>query len=91
MGNASGLKAWQVVENAEHAIAIELLAASQAVEFLAPLEPGAGARATHDAVRALSERVRDDRPLGGDIEAVASAVRDGSLVAAVESAVGPLE
>jgi histidine ammonia-lyase len=91
MGNASGLKAWQVVENAEHAIAIELLAASQAVEFLAPLEPGAGARATHDAVRALSERVRDDRPLGGDIEAVASAVRDGSLVAAVESAVGALE
>jgi histidine ammonia-lyase len=91
MGNASGLKAWQVVENAEHAIAIELLAASQAVEFLAPLEPGVGARATHDAVRALSERLRDDRPLGGDIEAVASAVRDGSLVAAVEYAVGALE
>ena len=53
MGNASGLKAWQVVANSEHALAIELLAASQAVEFLAPLEPGRGARATHD-VRPLA-------------------------------------
>ncbi len=91
MGNASGLKAWQVLANAEHAVAIELLAAAQAVEFLAPLEPGHGGRATHAFVRSLSPRLRDDRPLGPDIEAVAGAIRDGSLVAAVEAAVGELE
>ncbi len=91
MGNASGLKAWQVVANSERAVAIELLAGAQAVEFLAPLEPGAGVRATHDAVRSLSPRLRDDRPLGADIEAVAVAIRDGSLLAAVEAEVGELE
>jgi histidine ammonia-lyase len=91
MGNAAGLKAWQVVANSERALAIELLAAAQAIEFLAPLEPGDGARAAHDLVRSLSPRLRDDRPLGPDIEAVADAIRDGSLVAAVESAVGELE
>jgi histidine ammonia-lyase len=91
MGNAAGLKAWQVVANAERAVAIELMAAAQAVEFLAPLEPGAGAHATHAAVRSLSKRLRDDRPLGGDIEIVAAAVRNGSLVEAVESTVGELE
>jgi histidine ammonia-lyase len=91
MGNASGLKAWQVLANAEHALAIELLAGAQAVEFLAPLGPGRGARATHAFVRSLSPRLRDDRPLGPDIEAVADAVRDGSLVAAVEDEVGELE
>ena len=79
MGNASGLKAWQVVANSERALAIELLAAAQAIEFLAPLEPGRGARAAHDLVRSLSPRLRDDRPLGPDIEAVADAIRDGSL------------
>src|SRR5437016_7210096 len=47
MGNAAGLKAWQVIANAERALAIELLAGTQAVEFLAPLEPGAGVRAAH--------------------------------------------
>ncbi|HUZ81369.1 MAG TPA: histidine ammonia-lyase [Gaiellaceae bacterium] len=91
MGNASGLKAWQVVANSERALAIELLAASQAVEFLAPLEPGRGGRATHAFVRSLSPRLRDDRSLGLDIEAVADAIRDGSLLAAIESEVGELE
>jgi histidine ammonia-lyase len=90
MGNASGLKAWLVVANAERAVAIELLAAAQGVEFLAPLEPGRGARATHRFVRTLSPRLRDDRPLGPDIEAVAAAIRDGSIVAVVEAEVGEL-
>jgi histidine ammonia-lyase len=91
MGNASGLKATQVVANSERALAIELLAAAQAVEFLAPLEPGRGARAVHEQVRSLSPRLRDDRPLGPDIEAVAASVRDGSLIAAVEVEIGALE
>src|SRR5213080_2078260 len=90
MGNASGLKAWQVLANAEHAVAIELLAATQGVEFLAPLEPGEGVRATRAFIRSLSPRLGDDRPLAPDIEAVAGAVRDGSLVAAVESEIGEL-
>ena len=77
MGNAAGLKALQVVANAERALAIELLAGTQAIEFLAPLEPGPGVRATHDAVRELSERLRDDRSLADDIERVAAAVRAG--------------
>jgi len=91
MGNASGLKAWQVVANSERALAIELLAGAQAVEFLAPLEPGRGARATHEFVRTLSPRLKDDRPLGPDIEAVAESIRDGSLLSAVEAEVGDLE
>jgi histidine ammonia-lyase len=90
MGNAAGLKAWQVLANAERVLAIELLAGAQAVEFLAPLEPGIGGRAARDAVRAISPRLVDDRPLAGDIEAVAAAIRDGTLVAAVEAEAGEL-
>src|SRR5437764_993598 len=91
MGNASGLRAWQVLANVERALAIELLAGAQAVEFLAPLQPGAGVAAARAHVRGISERLRDDRPLGPDIEAVADAVRDGSLVSAVEDRSGELE
>jgi histidine ammonia-lyase len=90
MGNAAGLKALQVVANAERALAIELLAGAQGIEFLAPLEPGPGVRATHDAVRKLSERLRDDRSLAGDIERVADAIRDGSILAAAEAEIGEL-
>jgi histidine ammonia-lyase len=90
MGNAAGLKAWQVVGNAERAVAIELLAGSQAVEFLAPLAPGHGSEAARRFVRTLSARVVEDRPLSGDIEGVAGAIRDGSLLAAIEAEVGVL-
>src|ERR671934_1286947 len=88
MGNASGLKAWQVLANVERVLAIELLAGAQGVEFLAPLQPGVGVRAAREFVRTLSPRLRDDRPLAGDIEAVATAIRDGSLVEAVEAEAG---
>jgi histidine ammonia-lyase len=91
MGNAAGLKAWQVLANSESAMAIELLAGAQAVEFHAPLEPGAGGRAARAAVRELSPRLRDDRPLAGDIEAMAGGIRDGSFLAAVETETGELE
>jgi histidine ammonia-lyase len=90
MGNASGLKAWQVLANAERVLAIELLAGAQAVEFLAPLQPGIGVRAAREFVRSLSPRLRDDRPLAGDIEAVAMAIGEGSLVGAVEAEAGEL-
>jgi histidine ammonia-lyase len=90
MGNAAALTCWQVLANSEHALAIELLAAAQGVEFLAPLEPGAGTRAAHDAVRALSPALVEDRPLASDIERVADAVRSGELVRAVEGEIGEL-
>ncbi len=90
MGNASGLKALQVLANAERSLAIELLAGAQAVEFLAPLEPGRGVAAARAFVRTLSERLREDRSLSSDIERVAEAVRDGRLLAAVEAEIGVL-
>jgi histidine ammonia-lyase len=90
MGNASGLKAWQVLANAERVLAIELLAGAQGVEFLAPLEPGPGVAAARELVRTHSPRLVEDRSLSREIERVATSIRDGSLVAAVEEQVGEL-
>ena len=84
MGNAAGLKALRVLDNAERTLAIELLAGTQAVEFLAPLQPGDGARGVHDFVRSLSSRLVEDRSLSWDIEQVATAIRSGEVTAAVE-------
>ncbi|HWQ02808.1 MAG TPA: histidine ammonia-lyase [Gaiellaceae bacterium] len=91
MGNAAGLKAWQVLANVEWTLAIELLAGAQGVEFLAPLEPGRGVAAAHRFVRSLSPRLMEDRQLGGEIDAVAATIRDGSLVAAVEDELESLQ
>jgi histidine ammonia-lyase len=90
MGNAAGLKALRVLDNAERALAIELLAATQAVEFLAPLRPGRGAAAAHAFVRTLSPRLTEDRSLSADIERVAHAIRTGAVVMEVEAETGAL-
>jgi histidine ammonia-lyase len=90
MGNAAGLKALRVLDNAERALAIELLAGTQGVEFLAPLRPGRGAAAAHDFVRTLSARLTEDRSLSADIERVAEAIRAGAVVAEVERESGAL-
>jgi histidine ammonia-lyase len=90
MGNAAGLQALQVLANAERALAIELLAGAQAIEFLAPLKPGEGVCAVHDVVRSLSPRLEADRSLSSDIERVAAAIRSGEVVAAAESRIGAL-
>ena len=90
MGNAAGLKALRVLDNVERALAIELLAGTQAIEFLAPLQPGAGVRAVHDVVRSLSPRLTEDRSLSTDIELVADAIRSGRIVDAAEAEIGAL-
>jgi histidine ammonia-lyase len=90
MGNASALKALVVLGNVERALAIELLAGAQAIEFLAPLEGGTGVRAARSFVRTLSPSVEEDRPLAEDIERVADAIRSGELVEAVEREAGEL-
>jgi len=90
MGNASGLKVWQVLANSERALAIELLAGAQAVEFLAPLSPGRGSEAARRFVRSLSPRVEEDRSLSADIETLAESIRSGALQAAVEADAGEL-
>ena len=90
MGATAAVHAWQVCANVERVLAVELLCGAQGIDFLAPLKPGPGITALHAALREHSPHLGDDRSLAGDIEAVAGAVRDGSLVAAVEGALGPL-
>src|ERR1051326_5781350 len=89
-GTPPAPEGWQALANSEWTLSIELLAGAQAVEFLAPLEPGHGSAAARAFVRSLSPRLEDDRPLGGDIDTVAAAIRNGDLVAAVEAEGGEL-
>lgn len=86
MGTHACRKLRQVLANAQYVLAVELLAAAQALDFRAPLTAGVGAAAAHRHVRTLVPHLEDDRYLKPDVEAVAQAVRDGSLLAAVAQA-----
>ena len=79
MGVGGALKLRQIVRNVEHVLAIELLAASQAIDLLAPLKPGKGGRVAHRLVRSVSPVLKEDRPLAQDIEAVARLIAAGKF------------
>ncbi len=88
MGNHAGLKLLPVLENAERVLAIELLCATQGVDFLAPRRPGAGTRALHAAVRERVPYLKEDRILNDEIELITSLVTDPAFIAEVEQAAG---
>jgi histidine ammonia-lyase len=91
MGMTAARQAREVVANAETVVALEALGAAQALDLRAPLEPGPATRAVHRAIRAAVPFFDADREFGPDIADALSLVRQGELVAAAETATGPLD
>ena len=87
MGTWAARKAWDVVENAERVIAIELLAAAQAFDLRKPLKPGVGTAVAYERIREHVQFMAEDRTLHPDIERATLLVRSGELVEAVRERV----
>ena len=79
MGMTSALKFRSIVELAENQFAIELLAGAEALEHRRPLKAGVGVERAFAAVRKLAAPLTQDRPLSGDIEKIAEAIRVGEF------------
>ena len=90
MGATAALKSRQILGLAQQVLGIELVLAAQALDLRRPLEPGRGTRAALAAVRDRVARLEEDRPVHADLAAGRELVRDGSVVAAVEAALGAL-
>jgi histidine ammonia-lyase len=90
MGMTSARHARGVVDNVELVVALEALAAAQALDLRAPLHAGPATRAVHDAIRERVPFVEHDREFGADIESAVSLVRHGRLLDAASSVVGTL-
>jgi histidine ammonia-lyase len=79
MGMTAALKLRTIVENAEHVLAIELLAAAEGLEFRHPLKAGVGVEEAYARVRKISAAVNADRSMSSDIALVAVAIREGAF------------
>jgi len=83
MGMAAALKLQPVIANVRNILAIELLCACQALDFLAPLRSGKLAEQARQAVRKVSPHIAKDRPLHADIARVNGLIADGVLAAVI--------
>ena len=91
MGLTTALKTRQIIDHACGVLGIELLNAAQAFEFRKPLRPGKGCQAAYDCIRGHVAPLVEDRPLYNDINTMTRLVKDGTILAAVESAIGALD
>ncbi len=69
----------RLIENTTYILAIEYLAACQAMEFLRPLRSSAPIERAHALLRRSCPAMNHDRYLAPDIEHAAVLVRDGSV------------
>ncbi|MFZ0792373.1 MAG: histidine ammonia-lyase [Candidatus Korobacteraceae bacterium] len=83
MGMTSANKLLRVLTNTRNVLAIEALAAVQALHFRAPLETSKRAQAAQAAIRAVSPPITEDRVLTGDFAKVAAIIAKGELAAAL--------
>jgi len=88
MGSIAALRLPRQLRNVRGVIAAELLAAAQALEFHAPLEPAAATRAALQAVRRHVPRTTSDRSHAADLERLSSPGVLHEIVAAVEGVLG---
>ncbi|MEY3775328.1 MAG: hypothetical protein RLZZ129_2108 [Verrucomicrobiota bacterium] len=90
MGAIAATKLLEVVANTETVLAIELMSAAQALDFIHPLKAGGGVEAAHAAVRQRLAFAEADRLFHNDIQTALGLVRDGTVVAVAEQVTGEL-
>ena len=83
MGSISGRKLHQVIDNLEYIQAIELLYASQAMDFRRPLKSTPVIEACHQLVRSKVPFIDDDRIFADDINNLHQLITGGDLLTTV--------
>jgi histidine ammonia-lyase len=90
MGAIAATKLLEVVNNTETVLAIELMSAAQALDFIHPLKAGRGVEAAHAEVRRHLAFAETDRLFHNDIQTALELVRSGTLITAAERESGKL-
>ncbi len=79
MGMTGAIKLKRIVENTRNVLAIEAMAAAQAVDFLSPLKPSKPGQAALAAIRTVSPPIEKDRVMSGDFERISALIATGKL------------
>ncbi|MFO7448218.1 MAG: histidine ammonia-lyase [Ignavibacteriaceae bacterium] len=87
MGSIAAQKCYRIMHNLESVLAIELMTAAQAVEFLKPLKCGKGTNAAYNEIRKVIPPLVKDRLLYEDVKKMIELVREDKILNAVESRV----
>jgi histidine ammonia-lyase len=81
MGMTASLKLKRIIENTRNAMAIEAMAAAQALDFVAPLKTGKRGLVAHAAIRSVCPTMDKDRVMYRDFARIAELIASGKVAA----------
>ncbi len=90
MGPIAVRKCGEILRNVRAVLAIEMMAAAQAMDFYPGKQPGRGTRVAYELIREKVPFMKDDRVMYPDIEAIRQLIASNTILDAVERAIGPL-
>ncbi len=83
MGMTAALKLKRIVENSRNAMAIEAMAAAQALDFLAPIRTSKRGQMAHAAIRSVCATMDKDRVMYQDFARIAELIASGKVAEAL--------
>jgi histidine ammonia-lyase len=83
MGMTAAIKLKRVVENTRNVLAIEAIAAAQALDFVAPLKTGKRGQKAYAAIRTVCAAMDKDRVMYEDFARTAKLIADGKVADAL--------
>ena len=83
MGMTAAIKLKKIVENTRNTLAIEAMAAAQALDLLAPLKTSKRLQQAHAAIRAVSATIEKDRVMYQDFARIADVIASGKVADAL--------
>ncbi|MFH1747609.1 MAG: histidine ammonia-lyase [Planctomycetota bacterium] len=90
MGPIAVRKCGEILRNVRAVLAIEMMAAAQAMDFYNGRKPGRGTKIAYDLIREKVPFMKDDRVMYHDIENIRQLIESNTILAAVEKDLGPL-
>ncbi len=83
MGMTAAVKLRKVVENTRNVLAIEAIAAAQALDFVDPLKTGKRGQKAHESIRSVCAAMDKDRVMYEDFARTSKLIADGKVAAAL--------
>jgi histidine ammonia-lyase len=87
MGSIAARKCYQIMQNLENVLSIELMTAAQGLEFLKPLKWGVGTTAAYNEIRKVVPPLENDRLLYDDVKKINRLVKEDTILNSVEEKV----
>ena len=84
MGMTAAMKLKRILENTRTVLAIEGMAAAQALDCLAPLKTGKRGQAAYAAIRSVSPTIEKDRVMYEDFVRICKLIADGRIAQALK-------